>query len=112
MSDVHSDWQDDINELRGQNSDPHLDDHFGRDTDGSHELADRATLLLNNWSDYVLDHPSCILNFELYQRATEIMNLMCDFYQAASENDYPPETEIELDKEDEKFVDELKEMIE
>jgi hypothetical protein len=85
MSDIQSEWQEDLADCN-----PNVE-VFGRNTYGSHELMDRTSLLLESWESYVLDHPSCVLNFELYQRATEIINLMCDFYQIAAENDCPLE---------------------
>lgn len=45
------------------------------------ELMDRSMLQLEFWERYILNHPACLLNPDLYRLGHVISYLMCDFYQ-------------------------------
>lgn len=53
---------------------------FEPGTKGFHELLDRASLIQTMWEDYVRNHPSCVLNKELFLLADSISNEMANFY--------------------------------
>lgn len=91
---IKQDWEDAKQELNESNLND-LQAHFGKDTYGSHELCDRVHLFLSILDEYILSHPSCILNEFLYEKAHEVFDLMSNLYNMVVENDMPTQEEFE-----------------
>jgi hypothetical protein len=60
---------------------PDLEDRFKPGSFGHFEAMDRAMVICESWFHYVQDHPSVVLNEELYARAHQIGADLHDFYQ-------------------------------
>lgn len=60
---------------------PDYDERFAKPGLGTHELSDRASIMADNWSDYIQDHPSCVAKEAWHKCAHEIMEKMANFYQ-------------------------------
>lgn len=73
--------------LDAQQDYENLEEQFGPQSLGNHELLDRASLLVHNWEQFVLEHPSCILDKELFKKAYVINDLMADFYQSVGQQE-------------------------
>lgn len=56
---------------------------FGDGTYGAHELMDRAYMVMETWETYVKEHPTTVLNPDLFKLANEAWQKMFDFYQLA-----------------------------
>ncbi|WP_422931435.1 hypothetical protein [Singulisphaera sp. PoT] len=64
-----------------------LSRRFGPGTRGMHELWDRLHVLNDNWHDFVVEHPACLLDPELYEEASRIGELIGRLYQRAGQMD-------------------------
>lgn len=87
MAEMNKNWEIARQELNNANIVDDLDSYFGKDTWGSHELCDRTHLFLSMWDEHVLNHPSSIINKDLYEKAHELFDLMGVFYNLCIEND-------------------------
>jgi hypothetical protein len=58
---------------------------FQMDGLGGHELLDRSFLLSTMVDDFVLSHPSALLNAELYEQASKASRSLAKLYQMVGE---------------------------
>jgi len=56
-------------------------DQFAPGSFGYFELIDRSMILYETWDEYILNHPSTVLNEEVYTLAHQINSLLHEFYQ-------------------------------
>lgn len=54
---------------------------FGPNSMGHHELLDRTSIIQHNIYDFLLEHPSCIMNQELYHLTYKIYDLLETLYE-------------------------------
>jgi hypothetical protein len=82
-----NDYAEALDNLKNVCSEKELKEQFAINTYGSHELSDRASIVLSMWYDFILDHPSCVLHEELYNLANTIGDSVAEFYQKAAAKD-------------------------
>lgn len=57
-----------------------LEKNFGPGTYGNHEALDRVYLCTDMWADYIQNHPSVLLDKELWNKVEHISMLMYQVY--------------------------------
>lgn len=57
-----------------------VEERFGPGTIGAHEALDRAFMVQSMWEDFVSNHPTIVLNKELFGLAFEISEKLAEFY--------------------------------
>jgi hypothetical protein len=62
-----------------------FDRRFGAGSGGIHEILDRVHVAHETWERYILDHPSTLLDPNLYLLATQVSLLMGLLYQRTGE---------------------------
>ncbi len=60
---------------------PDVETRFTPGSYGHFELLDRSSVAMENWFQYIQDHPSVVLDEELYVMAHQIGTALHDFYQ-------------------------------
>ena len=74
--------------------------NFGPGSFGCHEVLDRASIITNLVGDWLLEHPSIVLNAEWFRLADEAQTKLMNLYQAIGTKHLkrggcePPETPI------------------
>ena len=58
-----------------------LEKRFGKNSSGFWELMDRVNLVAETWDDYVLTHPSTVLDKNLFEICHKISSAMHETYQ-------------------------------
>lgn len=61
--------------------------NYAPDTFGMHEALDRTAIQMEMWS-YILDHPSILLDADLYHQAAKVMDIMHDLYQKIAQKHF------------------------
>lgn len=56
--------------------------NFGPGSSGCHEVLDRASIITNLVGDWLLEHPSIVLNAEWFRLADEAQTKLMNLYQA------------------------------
>ncbi len=79
QQEVETERQELLKECQEQYSD--FEERFAKSGYGMHELVDRASVIMDMWYGYILEHPSCAAHQEWFELAYEISEKMHDFYQ-------------------------------
>jgi len=72
-----------------------LEDRFKPGSFGYFEVMDRAMVICENWCQYVQDHPSVVLDDELWHKAEQIGTALHDFYQKIALVDFDAEEALQ-----------------
>lgn len=54
---------------------------FGPNSVGNHELLDRVSIIQHNIYDFLLEHPTCIMNRKLYHLTYNVYDLLETLYE-------------------------------
>ena len=79
--DVEDDRLSKIKSLEEEKLYGDIDKNFGPNSLGIHELMDRASIINSNVYDFLLEHPSCIIDQETYHLTMNISCLLDKLYQ-------------------------------
>jgi len=65
-----------------------LKERFEPGSYGHFELTDRSMVIMENWFQYIMEHPSAVMDEELYKAAHQIGTALYDFYQMVALKDF------------------------
>jgi hypothetical protein len=90
--DVEAIRQQYVDELKADGEDAY--DGSAPGTYGCHELLDRTSMMMKNVEEFVLSHPSCLINKEWFALAHKAVEALNDLYQkiGAEHLEKTPET--------------------
>lgn len=80
-------------QLNADCHDGKIHERFGEGTAGGHEAVDRCAMLHGMFADYIENHPTVLMNPELYKAAVDISRAMHGLYGDIYSAVYPSDVE-------------------
>lgn len=64
-----------------------LNEQFGSESFGNHEVVDRIYVTEATWSEHIASHPAILLDAEAYAMAVKVSEMMAELYNHMSAKD-------------------------